>query len=376
VLFLLYSSSSLYSDDHWIIIVCTSKYWYNYRHLVNALVVYKTVKSFGITDDKIIFMNAMAKERRDIRNYYHGKIHDEYEIKEMTPDLMKDVETDYEGDDVTVDNFLKLLTGRYDHTVHHNQRLHSSRSSTIFLYMCGHGGNEFLKFNDKEELSAYDLAQAFIEMEIKHRYHQIMFIIDTCQAMTMSNHIHSKSIVSIASSLKDENSYSYYSNEKLGVAMIDRFTYALKQYFLAHTHSIIKENESKYQLRYEMRSTIEQCLMGQCSESSFLALNSHAETIYSSYTPPERSDFQLNRTVNDSDYYNEDSGLSYRLYHPGSPSQSTKSDLGNAEDFILSLDKQFLRSTPALDRSSSDVSTGFQDYFIAADDVLLSEIEY
>jgi phosphatidylinositol glycan class K len=30
----------------------------------------------------------------------------------------------------------------------------------VFIYMTGHGGDEFLKFQDNEEISAWDLADA------------------------------------------------------------------------------------------------------------------------------------------------------------------------------------------------------------------------
>jgi GPI-anchor transamidase subunit K len=35
--------------------------------------------------------------------------------------------------------------------------------------MTGHGGNEFLKFQDAEEISAFDLADAFRQMWEKRR---------------------------------------------------------------------------------------------------------------------------------------------------------------------------------------------------------------
>jgi GPI-anchor transamidase subunit K len=36
--------------------------------------------------------------------------------------------------------------------------------------MTGHGGNEFLKFQDNEEISAFDIADAFEQMWQKKRY--------------------------------------------------------------------------------------------------------------------------------------------------------------------------------------------------------------
>jgi glycosylphosphatidylinositol transamidase (GPIT) subunit GPI8 len=41
--------------------------------------------------------------------------------------------------------------------------------SNILVYMTGHGGDEFLKFQDAEEISAFDLADAFQTMWAKKR---------------------------------------------------------------------------------------------------------------------------------------------------------------------------------------------------------------
>lgn len=43
-------------------------------------------------------------------------------------------------------------------------------NSNILVYMTGHGGDEFLKFQDNEEISAFDLADAFGGMWAKGRF--------------------------------------------------------------------------------------------------------------------------------------------------------------------------------------------------------------
>lgn len=39
----------------------------------------------------------------------------------------------------------------------------------MLVYMTGHGGDEFLKFQDTEEISAFDLADSFASMHTKKR---------------------------------------------------------------------------------------------------------------------------------------------------------------------------------------------------------------
>lgn len=38
--------------------VCASRFWYNYRHVANALSVYRLVKRLGVPDSHILLMLA------------------------------------------------------------------------------------------------------------------------------------------------------------------------------------------------------------------------------------------------------------------------------------------------------------------------------
>lgn len=60
--------------------------------------------------------------------------------------------------------------GRVEPAVPRSKRLLTDDRSNIFVYMTGHGGNEFLKFQDNEEISAFDIADAFEQMWQKKRY--------------------------------------------------------------------------------------------------------------------------------------------------------------------------------------------------------------
>jgi phosphatidylinositol glycan class K len=44
--------------NNWAVIVDTSRFWLNYRHIANALSMYRTVKRLGIPDSNIILMLA------------------------------------------------------------------------------------------------------------------------------------------------------------------------------------------------------------------------------------------------------------------------------------------------------------------------------
>ena len=74
-----------------------------------------------------------------------------------------------------MENFIRLLTDRLGEEVPRGKRLGSDAGSNVLVYMTGHGGNEFLKFQDSEEIGSWDLADAFEQMWEKKRYVMIIY---------------------------------------------------------------------------------------------------------------------------------------------------------------------------------------------------------
>jgi GPI-anchor transamidase subunit K len=63
-----------------------------------------------------------------------------------------------------VDNFIRLITGKHDAQTPRNKRLLTDENSNVLVYATGHSGEEFLKFQDWEELTSMDIADAVGEM--------------------------------------------------------------------------------------------------------------------------------------------------------------------------------------------------------------------
>ncbi|KAI9780948.1 MAG: glycosylphosphatidylinositol anchor biosynthesis [Geoglossum umbratile] len=227
--------------SNWAVLVSTSRFWFNYRHLANVLSLYRTVKRLGIPDSQIILMlpDDMACNPR---NAFPGTV---YNNADRALDLYGDnIEVDYRGYEVTVENFIRLLTDRVGDEMPRSKRLLTDDRSNILVYMTGHGGNEFLKFQDAEEISAFDLADAFEQMWEKKRYHEMLFMIDTCQANTMYSKLYSPNIIATGSSAIEQSSYSHHADNDVGVAVIDRYTY----YNLDFLETHIRETGSKMTL--------------------------------------------------------------------------------------------------------------------------------
>jgi phosphatidylinositol glycan class K len=215
-------------SNNWAVLVCTSRFWFNYRHVANTLSFYHIVKGLGLPDSNIVLMLAddMAC---NARNSFPARIFNN-QNKQLNI-YGEDVEVDYRGYEVTVENFIRVLVGRHAEEVPRNKRLMSDEHSNILIYMAGHGGDEFLKFQDAEEINSNDIADAIEQMATKRRYNEMLIMVDTCQAGTLFNHLYSPNVLAVGSSAFGENSYSHHSDFDIGVAVIDRFTYYTLEFF-------------------------------------------------------------------------------------------------------------------------------------------------
>uniref|UniRef100_A0A3B4F8G6 GPI-anchor transamidase n=1 Tax=Pundamilia nyererei TaxID=303518 RepID=A0A3B4F8G6_9CICH len=142
---------------------------------------------------------------------------------------------------VTVENFLRVLTGRLPPSTPRSKRLLSDDRSNILIYLTGHGGNGFLKFQDSEEISNVELADAFEQMWQKRRYNELLFIIDTCQGASMYERFYSPNIMALASSQVGEDSLSHQPDLAIGVHLMDRYTFYMLE-FLEDIHPASKTN--------------------------------------------------------------------------------------------------------------------------------------
>ena len=154
-------------SDNWAVIVDTSRFWFNYRHAANSLSVYRSVKRLGIPDSHIILM--MADDFAcNARNPFPGSI---FNNRQHQLDVYGDnVEVDYRGEDVTVHNVIRVLTDRLVEGSPNGKRLDTNENSNILIYMTGHGGEDFIKFQEQEELTSHELADALEQMHIAKRY--------------------------------------------------------------------------------------------------------------------------------------------------------------------------------------------------------------
>ena len=237
-----FSSNTL--TNNWAVLVSSSKYWYNYRHAANVLSIYRSIKRLGIDDSHIILM--LADDLAcDPRNPWPGTIFNN--MQHLINVYGDDAQVDYKGDEVTQENFLRLLTGRHPEGTPKSKKLLTDEGSNILIYLTGHGGDGFLKFQDKGELTATEFADAIEQMHTKKRYNEILFVLDTCQAESMSMRLRSPNIIGLGSSKIGQDSLSHHGDSTIGVHVIDRFTfYALDFLEKLDVHSAANTSLSEF----------------------------------------------------------------------------------------------------------------------------------
>ena len=105
-------------------------------------------------------------------------------------------------------------------------------------------------------MAAAELSAAIGSMWALKRYGELVLVVDTCQAESMSAAICAPAVVSIASSARGESSYSLGQDNGLGVALVDRFTHALHQFLRSAVNATSFARLRASLLRDDLLSTI------------------------------------------------------------------------------------------------------------------------
>lgn len=140
--YLLIVTVSAKHRSNYAVVVSSSRYWFNYRHTANALSVYQLLKRNGFHDDDITLMIAdewAVNPRNPAKNHIYNTAMDSLDGTSRggtRPSLQtEDTIIDYKSEDVTVEQFLSVLLNAP-----------TDESTNILIYLTGHGGDQFFKF--------------------------------------------------------------------------------------------------------------------------------------------------------------------------------------------------------------------------------------
>jgi GPI-anchor transamidase subunit K len=82
------------------------------------------------------------------------------------------------------------------------------RDSDFFSFFDTH--RQFFKFQDEEELTAQDIGNLLERMHQEGRYDELLFLADTCQAFTLFDKVTAPNVLTLGTSLKDQNAYAHH----------------------------------------------------------------------------------------------------------------------------------------------------------------------
>lgn len=305
------------------IIVSSSRYWFNYRHTSNALAIYKSLRDRNVSDDHILLFLA-EQHACDARNsmragqIVNGREQSAWIDSEDSNVLSNDIEVDYSGLECCQESVLRAITGRHHPNTPSNRRFPDSMgpSSTLLLYLTGHGGNGFLKFHDFEEMSYPELAAALFDARARGRFGGALVIADTCQAESIAfglgvkvnkdeewnwkkdvfgefsflefsflegivgggecdpdgGMFHVPGVVVLASSVTGQNSYAIQHDDDLGLSPADGLTHELYKILINN----IKTFASSERLKHNTNTILNDLLDLSHKVSSTININGKA----------------------------------------------------------------------------------------------------
>jgi len=196
----------------WALLVAGSNYWYNYRHQADVCHAYQVLHAHGIPDENIVVMmyddianNAQNPTKGVVINHPNGK------------DVYKGVPKDYVGNDVTVQNFLNILTGNAAAMkgIGSGKVIASGPNDHVFVNFVDHGATGILAFPEGE-LTVKQLNDALNQMFKQKRYAKLVLYIEACEAGSMFRNVLSAKINAFATTASDydESSYACYYDDK------------------------------------------------------------------------------------------------------------------------------------------------------------------
>mmetsp|Transcript_23363 Transcript_23363/g.41466 ORF Transcript_23363/g.41466 Transcript_23363/m.41466 type:complete len:356 (-) Transcript_23363:150-1217(-) len=215
------------ASDNWAVVLSSSKFYFNYRHTVNAVMIYNQLKRLGFDDDHIIMM-IPENSACHSRNTFPGQI---FNGQSKVDHYATNIQIDYKGAEVTPDAVMQVLADRLPLSTPNNKRLRSGSNDKVMLFMNGHGGDGYLKIQDTRVLRSIDLALAVQEMSLKRRFGELLIVLDTCQAFTLFDYIDVPNVHVVGSSLRGQMAKSIGFDSQLGISMSDHFSYYFFKFF-------------------------------------------------------------------------------------------------------------------------------------------------
>ena len=213
------------SAANWVVLVCGSEGYGNYRHHADIAHAYQIVKAGGVDPDHIITMMY-----NDVpfatSNPFPGKLYNH--PGDDVPDVYEGVVVDYEKKEVSPENLIKVLTG--DESTG-KKVLKSTKEDNVFLFFSDHGGPDILALPGGY-LHSKELLDAINTMHEKEMYNKFVLYIEACYSGSMFLKLPDNlNVVAVTAANDQESSWGWYcgseavvKGKSLGTCLGDEFS--------------------------------------------------------------------------------------------------------------------------------------------------------
>ncbi len=169
-------------ENNWALLVAGSETWKNYRHQADVLNMYNILKKNGYDDDHIILVM-----KDDIVNNPESPFPGEVRRYDDV-NLYVDVHLDYNLDQLTADDFEKILSGQRSERLPHV--IDATSSDNVLVFWSGHGEPGSLLLGERGEengLTTERMASLLNTMKSRNCYRKMLWLIETCYSASVAS---------------------------------------------------------------------------------------------------------------------------------------------------------------------------------------------
>ncbi|KAH0787336.1 Clan CD, family C13, asparaginyl endopeptidase-like cysteine peptidase [Histomonas meleagridis] len=197
------------SCKRYAVLFAGSKSWANYRHQADICTFYKSLLNRGFSKSEITLM-MYDDLATSTYNPFSGQIFHELSHVNVYPGSDA---INYRGDDVTADNFYKVLTS-----------LPSTAEDYVFVFYDNHGGPDTLDDPTGGKIRTTPLNEALNQMYIKRLYKYCFFGIEACYSGSLAEKFTAPNMAIITAANEKESSYAAIYDSSLSASLTNEFT--------------------------------------------------------------------------------------------------------------------------------------------------------
>lgn len=214
LLLALLAYAACHTGLNWAVLVAGSDGYGNYRHQSDVFHAYQILTKNGIPKDHII---VFAKDDivNNTKNPFKGKVFN----RPNGEDVYAGVVIDYKGNDVTPENYLKVIQGDKEgmQGIGSGRVLESTSEDNIFMFYSDHGSDGLISF-PRGYLYADALQKAIVNMHQKGMYNKFVYYLEACYSGSMFQNLPTNlNVYATTAANARESSWAYYCGSEAKV---------------------------------------------------------------------------------------------------------------------------------------------------------------